>query len=117
LLDALIADVASGRRALDANLGPELWVANPGFKIAAAVWDAKRTEPLTINLNTASVAELMTVPGVDLSMARRIIAVRDARGFFRSIDELTEAGVPGGVIESLREMRKAMDQVGRYERQ
>lgn len=91
-------------------------MANTGFKIAPAVWDTKRTEPLTINLNTASVAELMTVPGVDLPMARRIIAARDARGFFRSIDELKEAGVPGGVIASLLEMQKAIGQAGSYER-
>ncbi len=116
LLDALIADIAGGKRTLDANLGPELWVANTGFRIAPAVWDTNRTLPLTINLNTASVAELMTLPGVDLPMARRIVAARDERGFFRSIDELGEARVPGGVIASLREMRKAMDQVGRYDR-
>ena len=116
LLDALIAEIAGGKRTLDANLGPELWMANTGFKIAPAVWDTKRTEPLTINLNTASVAELMTVPGVDLPMARRIIAARDARGFFRSIDELKEAGVPGGVIASLLEMQKAIGQAGSYER-
>ena len=116
LLDALVADIAGGKRTLDANLGPELWVANTGFKIAPAVWDTNRMLPLTINLNTASVAELMTVPGVDLAMARRIIAARDERGFFRSIDELSDARVPGGVIASLREMRKAMDHAGRYDR-
>ena len=111
LLDALIVEVAGGKRALDANLGPELWVANAGFKIASPVWDTQRTQPLTININTASVAELMTVPGVDLQMARRIIAARDARGFFRSMDELSAAGVPDGAMGSLREMKKAMDQV------
>jgi len=116
LFSAVMADVTSGKRALDANLGPELWVANTEFKIARAVWEKERTEPLTTNLNTASVAELMTVPGVDLPMARRIIGARDARGFFRSIDELSEAGIPAGVIARLREMQKAMARVGTYER-
>ena len=116
LLDELIAEIAGGKRTLDANLGPELWMANTGFKIAPAVWDTNRMLPLTINLNTASVAELMTLPGVDLAMARRIIAARDQRGFFRSIDELSEARVPGGVIASLQEIQKVMDQVGRYDR-
>jgi hypothetical protein len=117
LLDALIADVAGGKRTLDANLGSELWVANTGFKIASPVWDTKRTQPLTLNLNTANVAELMTIPGLDLPMARRIIAYRDAHGFFRSIDELNETGVPGSVIGALREMRKAMEQIGCRDRQ
>ena len=117
VLNALIAEVAGGKRMLDANLGPELWVANAGFKIASPVWDTQRTQPLTININTASVAELMTLPVVDLSMARRIIAARDARGFFRSLDELSTAGVPVGAIGSLREMQKAMDQVGCRDRE
>ena len=111
-LDALIGEVSGGKRMIDANLGPELWVVNAGFKIASPVWDTQRTQPLTININTASVAELMTVPGVDLQMARRIIAARDARGFFRSLDELSAAGVPDGAMGSLREMQKQMEQMG-----
>jgi predicted DNA-binding helix-hairpin-helix protein len=102
--------------ALDASLGPELWVANTAFKIAPAVWGTKRSEPLTMNLNTASVAEWMTVPGVDLRMARRIIEARCARGVFRSIDELREAGVPTTVIARLRVMQIAMAQLGDYKR-
>jgi DNA uptake protein ComE-like DNA-binding protein len=116
-LDELIAEVAGGRRMLDASLGPELWVANAGFKIASPVWNTQRTQPLTININTASVAEWMTVPGVNLSMARRIIAARDARGFFRSMAELSAAGVPGGVTGSLREMQEQMDQMGCRDRE
>jgi hypothetical protein len=116
LLDAVIADVATGKRVLDGNLGPELWVANTEFKIARAVWETRRSEPLTINLNTSSLAELMTVAGVDLPMARRVVAMRDARGFFRSIHELSEAGIPADVIARLREMQKVMERIGGYER-
>jgi len=58
LVDAVIPDGASGKRVLDGNLGPELWVANTEFKIAPALWETRQTEPLTINLNTSSVAEL-----------------------------------------------------------
>lgn len=50
ILDALIAEVAGGKRMLDADLGPELWVANAGFKIASPVWETQRTQPLTINI-------------------------------------------------------------------
>jgi len=116
LLDSIIAQVTDEREALDANLGPELWLANTGFKIAPAVWETKRTEPLTMNLNTASAAELMTVPGMDLAMARKILAARDARGSFRSLDDLREAGVSAEGIAQLREMQAAMVQLGNYER-
>lgn len=107
-LNALTAEVTGGKRALDANLGPELWMVNVRFKIAPAVWETERTESLTFNLNAASVAELMTVAGVDLPMARGIIAARDARGFFRSVDELSAAGVPAELIVRLREMHEAL---------
>jgi hypothetical protein len=117
LLDSIIAQVVERKIALDASLGLELWVANTAFKIAPAVWGTNRSEPLTINLNTASVAEWMTVPGVDLRMARKIIAARDARGVFRSLDELRGAGVASEVIARLREMQKSMAQLGNYQRE
>jgi Helix-hairpin-helix motif len=116
LLDSIIAQVMDRKIALDAGLGPELWVANTAFKIAPAVWGTKRSEPLTMNLNTASVAERMTVPGVDVRIGRRIIEARDARGVFRSIDELREAGAPTAVIARLREMQIAMAQLGDHKR-
>jgi hypothetical protein len=117
LLDSIIAQVADRKMALDASLGPELWVANTAFKIAPTVWGTNRSEPLTMNLNTASFAEWMTVPGVDLRMARKIIAARDARGVFRSLDELREAGVPTKLIARLRQMKVAMARLGDYKRQ
>src|SRR5581483_6481150 len=79
-LDALIADVTSGKVALDANLGPELWVTNSDFKIASAAWSQDRSHALSLNLNTASVVEFMTIHGVDLPLARCIVALRDSRG-------------------------------------
>jgi hypothetical protein len=103
-LDALIGDAIAGKQALDANVGPELWIVNSAFRIAQPVWSPERTVALTINVNTASTAEFMTLPGVDLALARRIVTTRDARGFFRSIDELSDAGVPAELIGRLREM-------------
>jgi len=117
LLDSIIAQVVDRKTALDASLGPELWVANMAFTIAPTVWGTKRSEPLTMNLNTASIAEWMTVPGVDLRVARSIIAARDARGVFRSIEELREAGVPAAVIARLGKMQAAMAQLGDYRRE
>jgi competence protein ComEA helix-hairpin-helix repeat region len=46
-----------------------------------------------VNLNTATAAELETLPGVGPVLAQRIIAYREEHGGFRSVDELRE--VPG----------------------
>jgi hypothetical protein len=110
--------VAHGKLALAANLGPELWVVNSSFKIAPAVWEHDRTLPLTLNLNTATEAELMTLPGVDLSVARRIVAERRARGYFRSLDELRAVvGVSPDVFKSLVGMSAQMQNQTVYKRQ
>jgi DNA uptake protein ComE-like DNA-binding protein len=118
LLKATTEQVAQGKLALGANLGPELWLLNSSFKIAPAVWERDRTLPLAINLNTATEAELMTLPGVDLAIARRMVAERRARGFFRSLDELREAaGLSPALSKSLVEMSAQMRSQKEYMRQ
>jgi hypothetical protein len=118
LLKATTEQVAHGKLALGANLGPELWVLNSGFKIAPAVWERDRTLPLTLNLNTATEAELMTLPGVDLATAQRLVAERRTRGFFKSLDELrAAAGLSPGLAKSLVEMSAQMQREKEYKRQ
>jgi len=118
LLRATADQIAQGKLGLGANLGPELWVLNSSFKIAPAIWERHRTLPLTINLNSASEAELMTLPGVDLATARRMVAERRARGFFRSLDELgAAAGLSPGLLKSLVEMNEQMQREKEYKRQ
>lgn len=64
----------------------------------------RKFSSIVINLNTADAPEIMTIPGIDLEMARKIVAARDARGFFRSLDDLTAVGVVPIVMERVREM-------------
>ena len=56
-----------------------------------------------INLNTASVEELMTLPGVGRRAAERIVAHREARGGFGSLEELTE--IEGFHAERINRLR------------
>ena len=117
LLRATTGQIAHGKLALDGNLGPELWVLDPSFKIAPAVWERDRTLPLTINLNTAAEPELMTFPGVDLAVAHRIVAERRSHGFYRSLDELrTAAGLSPALYESLVGMSAQMELQKQYTR-
>lgn len=114
-LDSLITRVTEGTRALDADLGPELWIANTGFRIGRAFWSTQRTEPLTMNLNATNVAELMTIPGVSLATARAILAARERRGWLRSVEDL-RGSVPAAVVIRLRGMQRDMGRLGTFAR-
>ena len=46
-----------------------------------------------IDLNAATAAELEALPGIGAALAARIVAEREARGGFRSVDDLER--VPG----------------------
>lgn len=118
LLEQITDRVAKGDLHLDANLGRELWLLNEDFKIAPAVWEHERTLPLSININTASEAELMTLPGVDSALAGRIVASRRSRGYFSSLDEVGFIeGVSPALLQTMKEMTEKMRKAGMYTRQ
>ena len=48
---------------------------------------------LLINLNTASVAELQTLPGIGPALAKRIVEFREKRHGFKRVEELL--AIPG----------------------
>ena len=109
--------MADGKLPVDANLGPELWVLNSKFNRAPAAWERERTESLTLNLNTAGEPELVTLPGVDLAVARRIVAERRSHGFYRSLDELrTAADLSPALYEALVGMSAQMELQKQYTR-
>lgn len=56
-----------------------------------------------LNLNTASEADLVTLPGVGEVLAARIVAHREANGAFSSVDALDDVeGVGTKTIDELR---------------
>lgn len=58
-----------------------------------------------ININTASVEELGTLPGVGPVMAQRIVDWRKEHGLFASVDELDAiSGIGPKLMESLQDL-------------
>lgn len=58
-----------------------------------------------VNINTASSAELETLPRVGPAMAERIIAWRDTNGRFSSVDDLLSVtGIGDKTFEALRDL-------------
>ena len=63
-----------------------------------------------VNINTASTAQLDTMPGIGPSKAAAIVADRDAKGPFSSCDELSRVtGVGAKTVGNLRSMCKTGD--------
>ncbi len=114
----LVADLVAGRVSLDAGLGPELWLLNSGFLIASPVFFPERRVPLAINLNAASEAHLMTIPGIDFSLAGGIVAARRRAGFFTDLAEIGRVpGVSPALVDALGKMQADMAQAGLFERE
>lgn len=72
-------------------------VATPGPTVVAVTTEL-------ININTASAAELETLPGIGPSLAQRIIEYREQNGPFATIEDLDNvSGIGLGLIERFRD--------------
>ncbi len=73
-----------------------------GTSSEAVATAAEPSSPL-IDLNTASVDELETLPGIGPALAERIVAYRTEHGPFQSVDELAEVrGISPRMVDQLR---------------
>lgn len=78
----------------------------PRESISTAVTDETQTTeiaPGLININTATLEELITLPGVGETIARNIVDYRQAHGAFTTIEALNE--VPGIGEKRLEQIR------------
>jgi hypothetical protein len=92
------AKVLTGTAAVDACVGPEIWVTNKNFLVRTTLWSEEGKKPLRIDLNTCSAFDLMTFPGLTAEKAATIIAAREKSGFFRSLDDARRRGFDPGAF-------------------
>ncbi|MEZ5177072.1 MAG: helix-hairpin-helix domain-containing protein [Acidimicrobiales bacterium] len=108
----LAAPLADGERVWVPRAGqvdvPEVVAgsgAGPGTSVAegGATAGPGAGPPAVVDLNTATAAELDTLPGVGPATAAAILAYRDEHGRFASVDELLEVrGIGEAKLDQLR---------------
>ncbi len=65
---------------------------------------SKEASPGIVNINTADIDELKSLPGIGESLARQIIEYREEFGPFETVDELTKvSGIGKAKLDSLRD--------------
>ena len=70
----------------------------------AAVWDKALGASRQVDVNTAGVAELERLPGIGPSLAGRIVAEREQRGPFQSVEDLARVrGMGPKTIEAVKD--------------
>lgn len=66
--------------------------------------ESDQSEDGRIDINTATVAELMTLPGIGSSRANAIIDYRETYGAFSSIEDLMKVpGIKDGIFQQMKE--------------
>ena len=84
--DRMVADTAAVSAATEENLPPE------------------QVELTLVDINTAGVEELPTLPGIGEGLAGRIVRYREVNGAFESVEALTEvSGIGEKKLEELRD--------------
>lgn len=58
-----------------------------------------------VNINTADLQTLQSIPGIGTAKAKAIIDYRSIHGEFQSIDDLAQVrGISGNLLEQIRKM-------------
>ncbi len=98
------ADERAVNQAARLSDGEQLYIPVKGEE--AAVVSESEGDGL-VNINTATVSELTTLPGIGESRAKDVIAYREEHGGFSSIEEVKEiSGIKDAVFEKIRDKIK-----------
>lgn len=87
--------------------GEQVVVPGPGGSTPVEVADAEQPDDGVgpIRLNSATAAELETLPGVGPVLAERIVSHRDSRGDFVEVEDLLDvSGIGEAKLASIREL-------------
>ncbi len=90
IFSRIVAQALENPNSLIANIGPELWVTHPDFKIRAVLWSEEPLRPLAVNINAASFYELSAFLG--RKKAGAFLKLRDEYGFFTSLEQAEKLG-------------------------
>ncbi|HON37944.1 MAG: ComEA family DNA-binding protein [Desulfomonilia bacterium] len=72
--------------------------------VAYAAGEGGGADQAKVDINTATIEELQTVPGLDQELAQNIIDYREANGPFSSVDELISVeGIDNEKLDVIRE--------------
>lgn len=85
-------------------LTPGAFAASPAPD--GSLTSAAEAQPLTpkVNVNTAGIAELQTLPGIGPALAGRVVAYRQEHGPFRSVEDLLAVkGIGARLVTKLRD--------------
>ncbi len=78
--------------------------ASPDFILQESAEAEERPDPGLVNINTADLDELMTIPGIGQSKAMSILAYREEHGKFGSAEEIMNVkGIGRGVYEKMKD--------------
>ncbi|MCT4542171.1 MAG: helix-hairpin-helix domain-containing protein [Vallitalea sp.] len=80
--------IKKGDIALDKNIGKEIWIENTHIKVPKCFWLNKEMIPLKVNLNTASIYDLMSFPKINLDKATEIVNERAKKRYFKAVEEV-----------------------------
>ena len=77
----------------------------PSPTVATAPVNTSPTEPLVVNINTATVQELEALPGIGPTLAQRIVDDREENGPFPAIESLIRVkGIGENKMEALLDL-------------
>ena len=97
-LNQMRFEICVGRKKISQNSTP----CGSKHDLSYDRYSAKST-PVRVNLNTSNVFQLMKVKSISQYLAENIVAYRDKKGLFKSVDDLVKVrGIRNGILSAIR---------------